>query len=201
MHFFKKFQCDQKLITCLLIIIAGWVLVYIGHYYIVPNAKLPILIALSDPAVHGLVTVCIFFPLLFYKAIDFKLFSYVVIVSVLIDIDHSVAAKSFELKEMLSLENRPISHSLLFSILLGSVISFFAYKAYHIKPIVLTYFFSIALASHVLRDAIDSNNTPWAYPLNSFPISAIFYFLLFISLSFIHLYFGQIERKEIKESA
>ena len=200
MYFFKQLQRDQKLITCSLLTIVGWVLVYIGHYYVVPNAKFLILIALSDPIVHGLVTVCIFFPLVFYKAIDFKLFSYIVIASVLIDLDHVVAAKSLDYKEMLSLENRPISHSLLFSILSGSVISFFVYKAYHIKPIVLVYFFSIALASHVLRDAIDSYNTPWAYPLKSFPVSAIFYFTLFISLSFIHLYFGQIKRKVIKES-
>ncbi|MBK8511682.1 MAG: metal-dependent hydrolase [Saprospiraceae bacterium] len=194
MYFSKHLKLDKKLITSFLIIILGWFLVYIGHYYVVPNAKTPILIALSDPSVHGLVTVCIFLPLYIYNLIDFKLFFYIVLVSVLIDIDHAVAAKSFDIKAMLSLGNRPISHSLLFSLLFGSLITLISYKFYKIKPIVLTYFFSFALSSHVLRDAIDSNNTPWAYPLNSFPISAILFFIFYISLSIIHLYFGHIYR-------
>ena len=45
------------------ILAAGWLLVGLGHAYVVPRLQLPLLIGLADPAVHGLVSLLLVLPL------------------------------------------------------------------------------------------------------------------------------------------
>lgn len=174
-----------------MVLAALWIFIFIGHDYIVPNTKEPILIALSDPSVHGLVGLVLMLPFWLYGIIDNKIFGLAVSLSFLIDIDHAIAAGSFDVKEMLSLPSRPISHSLLFSILIGCIVAYgctlytkensFAF---------LFYIFFISLFSHVFRDAVDTDMTSWAYPFRSISIPKFAFFSIFIIVNLLHLLYS-----------
>lgn len=173
----------------ILILLLLWLIIAIGHFYVVPNTKIPFLIALFDPFVHGLVAFTLFLPFRFRNKINTQLLLLVTLSAILIDIDHAIAVKSFSPTAMVSLSTRPLGHSIAFSLSFGLIISFFHYLKYRKKNvfIFIFYLFSVSLISHIMRDAIGSYNTPWAFPFESFPISDHAYFIAFISLTIIHM--------------
>ena len=107
------------MITGLLLL--GWLLVWVGHVYVVPNLRMPLLIGLADPAVHGLVSLLL--PLFLLHQLDLRIAAITVLVGVLIDLDHAVAAGSFDFKAMLSLPGRPLGHSLLAAALVAGTLA------------------------------------------------------------------------------
>jgi membrane-bound metal-dependent hydrolase YbcI (DUF457 family) len=174
-------------ITAYFLLLMGWILVYIGHNYIVPNAKIPILIAIADPATHGLVSLLLISPFIYFKKIDFKIGLFAISLGVLIDIDHIIAARSFDPAAMVALLERPISHSVLFSILFSLLFSFILKSD---NKFFVFYLCFISLICHVFRDAIDSNNTPWAYPFYSYPIPQSLFMVVFGVVSVGHLWWS-----------
>jgi hypothetical protein len=183
-----SFRTDSIFLNISLIVI-GWILIYIGHDFIVPNAKKPIFIALSDPSVHALVAIMLILPFYLYGLINIKIAIIAVSLAIFIDIDHAIAAGSIDIKAMLSLSSRPISHSILFSVIIGSIFAFI-FSDNNNTVYFLAYLFIVSLISHVMRDAIESDMTPWAFPLKSMPISKIIFFIGFMSLNFLHLVYS-----------
>jgi|GEM_PF-7046172 len=166
----------------------GWLLVWLGHAYLVPYLKLPLLIGLADPAVHGLVSVLLVLPLWLRRAVDTPVAIIAVLVGVLIDVDHAIAAGSFDFKAMLSLPGRPLGHSFLVSTLVAAGLALalrLGWRRYASwGPF---YLFWVSLASHIARDGV----TPWAWPWAAPAIPAAVFFGVFVPLSFGHLLFAE----------
>jgi hypothetical protein len=166
---------------------AGWLLVWLGHAYVVPQLRLPLLIGLADPAVHGLVAVLLVLPLWLRRVVDTPVAIVAVLAGVLIDVDHAIAAGSFNFKAMLSLPGRPLGHSFLVSTLAaaGLALGLRLWRARYAAwwPF---YLFWVALASHIARDGM----TPWAWPWVAPAIPAAVFFGVFVPLSFGHLFFA-----------
>lgn len=182
-----------KKISPFVILLIGWILVFIGHNYIVPNTKIPMLIAIADPATHGLVSLLLIAPFIVFKQVDMQTGCIPISLGVLIDIDHIIAARSFNPADMVALLERPISHSILFSMIIAGVISVMLKS--NCKSLTF-YMCFISLISHVIRDAIDSNNTPWAFPFSSCPISQTLFIALFGGLSAGHLWWSMNDKIE-----
>lgn len=159
----------------------GWIIAIGGHFYLVPSAKIPLLIAFADPFVHGLIAVLVTWVFYAKDIISLRELLVCLIAAVLIDIDHGIAAKSFHLGEWLKLPERPVSHSILFAILLSILISFFFKRS---RMPLLVPIMSLALISHVTRDATDGCPTPWNFPFNPVKIDVYVYFCTFILISF-----------------
>lgn len=179
-----------SLLSVLALLLLGWLLILLGHYYAVPAAAgQPWLIALSDPAVHALVAVVLVLPLCLLGRIGWWLALFTVAPAVLIDLDHAVAAGSLHPARMISLTMRPLSHSLLFALGAGGLLAALWRTRSRRYPLgLLWYLFGLSLASHVLRDAADGNETtPWAWPAASPAWPAGLFFGLFFALSLLHL--------------
>jgi membrane-bound metal-dependent hydrolase YbcI (DUF457 family) len=175
------------------LLLLGWALILLGHYYAVPAAAgHPWLIALSDPAVHALVAVVLVLPFYLLGRISAPLALLRVALAVLIDLDHAVAAGSLHPARMISLPARPLSHSLLFALLAGGGLAALWRGRSRRYPLgLLWYLFGLSLASHVLRDAADGNETtPWAWPAASPAWPAAVFFGLFCLLSLLHLLYA-----------
>ena len=169
------------------LLILGWVLVGLGHAYVVPKLHMPLLIGLADPAVHGLVSVLLVLPLWLLGVVDLRVAVIAVLAGVLIDVDHAIAAGSFDFKAMLSLPVRPLGHSLVVATLVAAVLALTLryWDARHATWVPF-YLFLVSLASHIARDGA----TPWAFPFAAPPISAAVFFGVFVPLSFAHLLLG-----------
>jgi hypothetical protein len=173
------------------LLIVGWGLVGIGHVYVVPSLRTPLLIGLADPAVHGLVSALLALPLWLLRVVDLRVAVLAVLVGVLIDMDHAIAAGSFDFKAMLSLPGRPLGHSLLVAVLVAAVLALgLRYWDARYATWGPFYLFLISLASHIARDGA----TPWAFPFVAPPIPAGVFFGVFVSLSFAHLLYGKFRR-------
>lgn len=185
---------NSKFIFNIVILTIGWILALYGHAVIVPNAKKPILIALFDPSVHGLIALLLALPFYFYNIIDFRVLAISVLLAVFIDIDHAIAAKSVDVSDMLKLSGRPITHSLLVNMILSFSFAFIVKEKFveYQNYWLLVYLFFIGFSSHILRDATDAGGTPWAYPFNSFQINEYIYFSIYIFISYFHLLIGKL---------
>ncbi|MBF9142698.1 metal-dependent hydrolase [Hymenobacter properus] len=183
--------------VCLGLLLLGWTLVWIGHAYVVPTLRTPWLIGLADPAVHGLVSALLVLPLWLRRVIDFRVALLAVLLGVLIDLDHAVAAGSFSFKAMLSLPGRPLGHSLLVATLEATIVAL-ALRGWSARyaswgPF---YLFWVSLASHIARDGV----TPWAWPVAAPPIPAAVFFGLFVPLSLAHWWAGLAWQRKAKAS-
>jgi len=169
------------------LLLAGWGLVWVGHAYVVPALRAPWLIGLADPAVHGLVSGLLVPPLWVLRVVDFRVALLAVLLGVLIDLDHAIAAGSFAFSAMLALPGRPLGHSLLVATLVaaGMALALRGWSGRYAGGVPF-YLFWVSLASHIARDGA----TPWAWPLVAPPIPAAVFFGLFGSLSFGHLWAG-----------
>lgn len=121
---------------------------WLGHAYFVPHLRLPLLIGLADPAVHGLVSVLL---LWLRRVVDTPVASMAVLVGVLIDVDHAIAAGSFDFKAMLSLPRRPLGHSFLVAAGLALALRLGRVRYASGLPF---YLFWVSLASHIARDVV-----------------------------------------------
>jgi hypothetical protein len=169
------------------LLVLGWLLVWVGQFYMVPNLHVPLLIGLADPAVHGLVSLLLVLPLVLLHQLDIRVAVITVLVGVLIDLDHAVAAGSFDFKAMLSLPGRPVGHSLLVAGLvagtLGLALRWHDGRYANWGPF---YLFFASLVSHIARDGV----TPWAFPFTASPIPKEVFFGIFIPLTGLHLLYG-----------
>ncbi|GAA4352759.1 hypothetical protein GCM10023185_12740 [Hymenobacter saemangeumensis] len=167
-----------------LLLALGWGLVWLGHAYVVPWLQMPLLIGLADPAVHGLVALLLVLPLFLRGVVDAWVGAVAVLVGVLIDLDHAIAAGSFDFKAMLSLPGRPLGHSLLVAALVAAALALLLrlWRARYAGwgPF---YLFLASLLSHIVRDG----DTPWAYPWEAGPIPPAVFWGVFVPLSFLHL--------------
>ncbi|HXF64616.1 MAG TPA: metal-dependent hydrolase [Caldilineaceae bacterium] len=117
--------------------------------------------ALLDPVVHVLLSVAVISPLLAHTALAGRAWLWVLAAAaatVLIDLDHFVAARTLSLAEALALPSRPPTHSLLFA--LGCAVITAALTRNLLGGGVV---FG-SLASHVLRDA-SHYGAPLLWPL------------------------------------
>ena len=170
------------------VLACGWLLVWLGHAYVVPQLKLPLLIGLADPAVHGLVSGLLVLPLWLRRVVDTPLAIIAVLVGVLIDVDHAIAAGSFDFKAMLSLPGRPLGHSFLVSTLVAAALALALRLGWARYASWLPfYLFWVSLASHIARDGV----TPWAWPWVAPAIPAAVFFGVFVPLSFGHWWYAQ----------
>lgn len=115
-------------------------------------------VALLDPIAHGTLVLGALFP----WVVRFRLKPIVLwtglAASLLIDLDHFVAARSFSLTAAITLpEGRPFSHSLGFAILLGLVVG----RLWRSR--VLGSVIAAGISLHVLRDM--ATGAPWYWPL------------------------------------
>ncbi|MFX0197644.1 MAG: metal-dependent hydrolase [Candidatus Hodarchaeota archaeon] len=172
-----------------IVIALGWIIALIGDrliaYSIISN---PILIVISDPSIHGLVAFLIIVPLFLDRSpLPYSVLFISTIFAILLDLDHAFTARSFDIQAIRSLSMRPVTHSLVFGILLGGIVSCFYIKK-RIWKLAL-YVVIISIASHVLRDAFDNNLTPWLFPFKPVSVPSSLGFSLFILFSYIHLSF------------
>ncbi|MEI7597629.1 MAG: metal-dependent hydrolase [Bacteroidota bacterium] len=166
------------------ILILLWIIAFFAHKCLVPNAKTPLLIAIFDSTTHGFIAFVMIFPFLLSKIINWKLVLIILIPAVLIDIDHAIVAHSVAVEDMIKLETRPLSHSLLFSLgfsLLFALILRIKEKTH--SYCLLFYSFFLTLSSHILRDSINSKGTFWAYPFDAPVVSEIMFFVVFVGIS------------------
>lgn len=172
-----------------LLLILGWIIAIVGHllisYHIISNS---LLIAMTDSFVHAFIAFLIIVPFFLDRSpLPITLLVIAITFCILLDLDHIIAAGSFNLQALLSLPMRPYSHSIVFGTIIAGIVSLFYLKNQMWK--FAFYIVAISLISHVLRDGCESNLTPWAFPFKSFPIPSYIMFLFFISSSYLHLYF------------
>lgn len=173
-----KFTKKHLLYILLLI---GWSLALFGHFFWVPNTNSPLEVAFADPFTHGIIGVMITLPFFIKGYLSTKDFIIISSFSVFIDIDHGFAAGSFDVADWVKLTERPLTHSLAFSLLIGLVYSLIKSRKIFTPYFLVTF---LCLASHVMRDGTDPGKTPWNFPFEFIQIKTIFYFLIFIILSF-----------------
>lgn len=161
----------------------GWAVALWGHYVLVPGAKTPFQVSLTDPFVHGLIAALAIFSVHARGIISRKEWALFVSVAILIDLDHGIAARSLDLKDWVSLPRRPISHSILFSLAAAAVIALWLGRE---RKWLYFHLVSVTLVSHVTRDAISGAPTPWNYPFSPVPIAAIPYFATWMAVSLGH---------------
>ena len=89
-----------------------------------------------------------------------------------LDVDHFIMARSIRIIDALRIPHRPISHSILFSIIFG----FFIYFVFRKKSIGCIS--GLIICAHVLRDSAGSTLTPWLWPFYSPPIPFILYYII-----------------------
>ena len=163
----------------------GWIVALLGHFYLVPNVKIPILIGIADPFVHGLIALLVIFTFYAKDIITLKELGCCVLIAILIDIDHAFAAQSLDLADWIKLTERPPTHSIAFGIFLGLLLSAIFRRK---KMLLFTYLIAIVLSSHVMRDGTDGVSAPWNYPLYPTQITELGFFLTFIIISFLQAY-------------
>ena len=190
-----QIQTRRRFIAHLLLLTLGWALVLFGHYWLVPNANPRYWVAIFDPMVHGTIALLLILPFYLWKRIDLKYLLVALFLAIFIDIDHAIAARSIRVEDMLTLPTRPIGHSVLFCTIISVVAALILKHFFKSKKSfrLLMYLFFIALFSHIARDAIHTDLTPWAYPFELPPFDDLVFFAVFFTLNLAHLYYAFIK--------
>ncbi|MCB1065055.1 MAG: metal-dependent hydrolase [Verrucomicrobiae bacterium] len=144
------------------------------------------MVSLADSFVHGLIAVLAIFMTYGRGIISLKELILLVSFAVLIDLDHGIAARSFDLNDWISLPRRPFSHSILFSLAVATIFSLWLSKE---RKGLYFSLIAITLISHVTRDATYGASTPWNLPFPSVGIQEIPYFVVWIAISIGHDFF------------
>jgi hypothetical protein len=172
-----------------------WLCIGMGHFGIAFYGKSSIFIALLDPIIHGLIAFVIIMPFYINRKISIFIFISVVLITIFIDLDHVIMAKSFNPYAIISLPNRPMSHSIIFSFIIAVFCAFiyFLYSKTNFKNFIFfVYLFGIALISHVMRDVTDGSNlTPWLFPFKSYSFPSLLFFILFVPLTYLHYFMSK----------
>jgi hypothetical protein len=134
--------------------------------------------ALLDSPVHAALALLVVSPLFAHRDLHQRTFRRVVVaglVTVFLDLDHFVAARSLSLYDALHLAARPVSHSLLFALgcgLLAHLLTRHASDGWLVFGV---------LASHILRGA-SSGGTPFLWPLGVYRLPVRAYYAAQVSL-------------------
>lgn len=155
--FVTRFNWSIRLVLIILTMVIGDMLVFSWR----PNAIPQLYWMLLDSPVHTLLAVLVVSPLFAHPCFRQQKFGWIVItglVTVSLDLDHMVAARSFSLYDIQHLSVRPISHSLLFAISCSFVACLVTRRA------TVGWLVFGALTSHVVRDA-SSGSTLFLWPL------------------------------------
>lgn len=173
-----------------LLLAAGWAVSIFLHALIATKTvTTPLYVAILDPFTHGLTALLVVWPLfLDGSPFPIRLLVWASLAGVFIDIDHAIAAQSVKAADMMGLGERPVTHSLFFTTLLSFGGALLIARGWGNSGYLLGswYILSIALASHVLRDAC-GGATPWAFPFDSPTISSFGFFGVFVVVSALHL--------------
>lgn len=127
-----------------MVLLAGFVLAEI-QASARPIAFKGIVYVLHDEIMHALLYVIILLP--FASMPGYFLIG--LVSSVIIDIDHLFMARSWSIKKIVSFPARPVTHSLIFAILIGVITGLILGD--YLKGV----FVFAGLAAHLLRDLID----------------------------------------------
>ncbi|MGE3063232.1 MAG: metal-dependent hydrolase [bacterium] len=127
----------------------------------------PIIYVLYDSFMHLCYFMIVAMPLLRFK----EEFLFGCALSILIDLDHIIEARSLKISNLLSLGRRPWTHSLIFALFATAVV-FIAAKNSHLSFIVL-----ISLLSHLLRD-LSEGKTYIFFPSKRFYSYGFSYYVL-----------------------
>jgi membrane-bound metal-dependent hydrolase YbcI (DUF457 family) len=122
---------------------------------------------LVDPMNHLMLAVLVVSPFILSRgSLSAKLACLLgtVLSATLIDIDHIVAAKSFDLYAMTHLGSRPVTHSLVFALACAAIASIIT------RRLTIEYVVFAGLTSHIFMDA-SSGGTPFLFPLAGNKIS------------------------------
>ncbi len=174
-----------------LILASGWAVALWGHYILVPGARTPFQVSLTDPFVHGLIAALTIFMIYGRGLISLKELILFVSFAILIDLDHGIAARSLDLKDWVSLPRRPFSHSILFSLVVAAVVALWLGRE---RKALYFHLVAVVLISHVTRDAISGAPTPWNLPFSPVGIPAIPYFATWMAISLGHDFFPRRHR-------
>ena len=110
------------------------------------DASQPLLSALWSVAIHALLSLVVLAPLLARSAHRVRDGALAAAVNVAFDFDHVIAARSFSLHTIETMWDRPVTHSLLFVLLLTAAVSLLSRR-----PILAWSVFAV-LSSHLLFD-------------------------------------------------
>lgn len=116
------------------------------------------LTSLLDPFAHFSLAVLVLLPWASAFKVSWKNLLIGLATSVMIDLDHFVAAGSLSLNDAITLSARPIAHSILFSIF-ASVGLGCLFRSRTLVWVVL-----VVLISHISRDASGGGTTPLFWP-------------------------------------
>lgn len=103
------------------------------------------IMALLDIPINGLTALFVVAPLIL-RPFRPRLALLALAAGILLDLDHAVAARSIHLEDMLSLQARPIAHSLGFVVLASLLAGLIA------RRVVVGWVVIAALSSHLMRD-------------------------------------------------
>ena len=116
----------------------------------------PLVYALKDEAIHLGFGLLVSLPLVAGHGL--KLLGFVLVFSVLIDLDHVIAAWSFSIRQIITLSQRPVGHSVSFALIAGLAV-FIMLET----PVYAWVAFASAF-THALVDSGDGVETPILWP-------------------------------------
>ncbi|XP_034838934.1 transmembrane protein 267 [Maniola hyperantus] len=107
--------------------------------------------------------------------------------SSLIDVDHFIVAKSFNLKDIANVNRRGIFHNTSFSIIVAVILLILTHISRKINLYLLTYMLILAFTSHHIRDG--NRRGIWLYPYtHTQPLGKCLYVFLICLLPFVFAY-------------
>ncbi|KAF2892997.1 hypothetical protein ILUMI_13173 [Ignelater luminosus] len=164
------------------------ILVAIIGDYVVQYSKLHIYKAFFDNITHAIIgglswlIVCLYFKNRYPLHTLFEI-ALCTITASFIDLDHFIAARSFNLKDATNLQNRPLLHCSSLLLLLTLSVILIAYFVQIRWLLRLGLIIFIAFTSHHTRDA--TRRGFWIYPWGSTtPISYVLYIILTILIPY-----------------
>lgn len=119
----------------------------------------PVLSMLWEVAIHGTLSVIVVLPLIWPSPRRTRLIAMAAIGGVALDLDHAVAAGTFDPRTMENLAGRPVSHSLLFAAALALL------AALTTRRKLVGWGVFAVLAAHLLFDAA-GGSVRWLYPVD-----------------------------------
>jgi len=143
------------------------------------------LIAFSDTLIHGFIA--FFSWLLVYVSKGQPICEYVIIMGSIIcgltasaiDVDHVIAARSFDLRDISQLTGRPFLHNTSLTLVISVVIIYLGLNRHNWMCHTYGWIFLTASLTHHLRDAI--RHGFWFFPFNTRPVPLWAYIISLVS--------------------
>jgi membrane-bound metal-dependent hydrolase YbcI (DUF457 family) len=116
----------------------------------------PLVYAIKDEAIHLGFGLLVSLPLI--AAHGLKLLGFVLVFAVLIDLDHVIAARSFSIRRLITLSERPAGHSVSFALIAGLAIFIV------LETPVYAWIAFASVLSHAMVDSADDIGSPILWP-------------------------------------